>query len=699
MLTLNSIYGKLRKHNRKNYLLYIICNFMALLLITAYSAMMFSPTVQNVFPEGGDSRKQMIAVFLLSCFGCIVFTVYGASLFYRTKSKETGLFIALGTPGKQLKKFLLTEVLLLGGVSSFAGAALGIPFAWLIWNIFSLFVKSSEMALAFDLHCLLVSLLFMIVSSFFAFLLGLRFLKRVNVMDIINESHKNEPLPRVKSWYGFAGIILLLTGAVLGYGKTGFFINVLHRYPPAWTNLLYLPVFAGLYMILLHTVVHGWQIRRKNLYKGIISRSMMKFQGKQIVNNMLVITVLIAGGCFAIFYLPMLWISSSMESSSRTNSYIYHYRQDQELPGQKEVSQLAEKYGLSIKSWKSVPFINLASDGEKRIEEEDGKFHYEYTPMLSESNFFSESSFELLTGISVDIPSGIYCPITNQEEQHSYTLSSSFTKLTNPITEDTLTVAFGDYLHYNDLSGMVSYYVLDDEDYEAISQGLTDQWKEVMVFFNLKEKDNFAFAEELYNRIVNDTASNCEIPYYYDRIEKITAEEKGEVYWGDTEDMTQISFDQRDTSNFRMYWKYIPKFRILDQQDFFNTFAVFLMMFLFISIICMMAAMIIGYTRCITISVNNRYVFEDLKRLGASPRYLLREIKSQASKVFFAPSAVGLSIMYLLFSMIMLANDGRITSSEIYGLGGCFVLIIIFAFIIWLVYRFTLQKMIHSLHL
>ena len=53
------------------------------MLISAYSAMIFSPTILTVLPEGGDSRKQMIAIFVLALFGCTVFTVYAASLFFR----------------------------------------------------------------------------------------------------------------------------------------------------------------------------------------------------------------------------------------------------------------------------------------------------------------------------------------------------------------------------------------------------------------------------------------------------------------------------------------------------------------------------------------------------------------------------------------------------------------------------------------
>ena len=59
MMTMNQLENKLRRADRKQAVLYLFCNFVSLLLITAYSAMMFSPTVLLVLPEGGDSRKQM----------------------------------------------------------------------------------------------------------------------------------------------------------------------------------------------------------------------------------------------------------------------------------------------------------------------------------------------------------------------------------------------------------------------------------------------------------------------------------------------------------------------------------------------------------------------------------------------------------------------------------------------------------------
>ena len=171
------------------------------------------------------------------------------------------------------------------------------------------------------------------------------------------------------------------------------------------------------------------------------------------------------------------------------------------------------------------------------------------------------------------------------------------------------------------------------------------------------------------------------------------------MYWGDTDEMTKLSFDTPDSSDFRLYWTYMPDFRILNQNDFLRTTAVFLMMFLFIAIICLMSALIICYTRCITVALNNRYVFDDLQRLGASPAYLRREVRSQASRVFAVPSIVGMSAMYLLYSMILFANDNRITTSELAALGTCFAILLFIAALILVVYRVTLRQIRQRLNI
>ena len=265
MTTFSQVYAALRRKNKGQYVLLAGCSFFSVLLITAYACMMRAPTILSVLPEGGDSRKQVMMVFVLAVIGCAVFTTYAAGLFFRQKSRETGVFLALGATRRQLQTELGKELALISLCSCAAGAILGGPLAWGIWQLFRLFlVDSQEMALAFDPEAYLLSFAFAAYVVVMLFLLGGRAIRRTNIIDIVQESHTSEPIQEVKRWCGPVGIILVAVGALAGYLMPSFFIQVLRWYPPSVVDaVFYLPALVGMYMMLLHTVVNGWRKRHK----------------------------------------------------------------------------------------------------------------------------------------------------------------------------------------------------------------------------------------------------------------------------------------------------------------------------------------------------------------------------------------------------------------------------------------------------
>ena len=371
MTNFSEIYGQLRRGNGKKYVLLSGCCFFSVLLITAYVCMMRSPTILNVLPEGGDSRKQVMMVFALAVIGCAVFTTYAANLFFRQKSRETGVFLALGAKRSQLKRELDRELAVLSVGSCAAGAALGGPLAWGLWQVFRRFVVDTEqMRLSFDPKAHVFTAAFSVYVVAVLFLLGSRSIQKTNIMDVIQAARKTETVRTVPRWYGLAGILLLIAGGFLGYIMPTVFVLGLHWYPPeGLTAFFYLPALIGLYGILLHTVVNGWS-RKRSRYKDLISTSMMKFQGRQTVNNMLVMTLLIAGAYFASFYSPMLGVGTMMTIDARPVDYAYHYRADQSVPGEEEVRALAKAYGVTVTSWIEVPMARLAVDGYAHVETE-----------------------------------------------------------------------------------------------------------------------------------------------------------------------------------------------------------------------------------------------------------------------------------------------------------------------------------------
>lgn len=94
--------------------------------------------------------------------------------------------------------------------------------------------------------------------------------------------------------------------------------------------------------------------------------------------------------------------------------------------------------------------------------------------------------------------------------------------------------------------------------------------------------------------IVVHSDKACEIPNYYNRIVEMTADKKGKTYWVDTCDTSDINYQNTESFEFKLDWRYTPMFRILDIMEFNTNFAVFLMLFIFIAIICLAAVFVIA---------------------------------------------------------------------------------------------------------
>ena len=670
--------------------------FFSVLLTTAYVSMMRSPTILNVLPEGGDSRKQVMMIFVLAVIGCGVFTLYAAGLFFRQKSREAGIFLALGAKRSQLKRELLRELTILSLGSCTAGAVLGVPVAWCLWQLFRLcVVDSEEMALTFDPQAYVIPLAFTLFVFSACILLGNRSIRRTNIIDIVQESRKSEPIRNVPRWYGAVGILLLCLGGFLGYIMPSVFIRGLHWYPPeGFTAIFYLPALAGLYMILLHTVVNGWK-RKKHRYKDLIATSMMKFQGRQTVNNMLVMALLIAGAYFASFYSPMLGTGAMMTYAARPVDYAYHYRSDQDLPSEQEVRALAAEYGVTITSWAEVPMARLAVDGYAYVEKEGPMgvtWEKQYKEVLSSDLFLSESAYNALTGQKVDLLPGQISGVMDASGDGQGVFGGNAALVTNYLTGRQFPVTPAKTQKHDVLFGR---FVVDDADYADMTAGLTEDWREVMVFFNVEHcEETYDFAKALFNRIVDASGPEVAVLDYWDPVERdMDIGEKGSYYF----DESPLSYDQRDSSEFRLYWQYMPQFRVLDKADFVRTTAVFLILFIFIAIICFAAVFVIAFTRCMTIALTNKQVYDDMRKLGAPNAYLYASVRGQVSKVFLVPALTGTGLIYGFYAMIMYFNDNRLTTQELAGMAVCLALVAAVSALFYGVYRFTLRSVCRAL--
>ena len=701
----SEVYGLMRRRNKKQYALLVGCCFFSVLLITAYVCMMRAPTVLNVLPEGGDSRKQVMMIFILAVIGCAVFTTYASGLFLRQKSRETGVFLALGASRAQVRGELYRELGVISLSSCAAGAILGGPLAWILWQVFRLcVVDTEEMRLVFDPDAYMFSLAFSAFVIVMMFLLGSRSVKRTNIIDIVQESHKSEPIRDVPRWYGPAGIGLLALGGFLGYMSSSFFVVVLHWYPPeGLTAVFYVPALVGLYMILLHTVVNGWNGKRK-LYRDLIATSQMRFQGRQTVRNMLVMTLLIAGAYFGSFYAPTMGMGAMIGYDTRPVDYVYNFRADQDIPLEDEVRALAEEYGVTITDFAAAPMIRLAVDGDDHIEEEGPMgttWRKEYEEVMNSDLFLSASGYEALTGEHVELAPGELRSVVDVEgSKLGFDPDKRF--VTNYLTWEQLPVTSLEPLRFDSL---FARYVMNDEDFAALGAGLPEEWRETQVCFNVEDcEKTYDFAKALFNEIVDRSTMDVAQFDGWDPVIRDRDIAKKGFYFLDRENcaeagFTVIDYEQRDSSAFRLDWQYMPQFRVLDKQDFVKTMAVFLILFVFVAVVCFSAVFVIAYTRCMTIALTNRQVYDDLRRLGASNAYLRRSVRGQVKRIFLVPALAGTGLIYAFYTMIMYFNGSPvgITPSEAAGLLAAIGVIAAVSALMYAVYRLTLVQVCRAL--
>lgn len=693
-MTMSKIISKLRKNNIKNYYVLAFCITLSVLLVTSFALMFFSPTVMNILPEGGDSRKQGYMIFSIAIMGCGVFTTYASSLFYKYKSREFGILMALGEKKSKLKKVLLKELLFIVPVCLVVGVVLSIPTSYGIWKLFQIFiVDTKEMAYQFGATGIIFGIGFCVFVTLCIFINGVKFIKRSNIMDIIYEQRKSEVVKEIKSWTGIVGWVLVISGLFLGYGVPAIVVRVIGYNMPAIWNAVYLLSFIGLYMIMTHSIIYSKKGKNPSkYYKNIISTNMMRFSGRQTVKNMCVITFLIAGGLFAAFYGPTMMANLLVDIKNTTIDYSFYYKGSENQINKDEIYSLANNHDVSITDYYEVDAISLITNGYYRDYDENSMLIEEYAEKMQYNEFFRESDFNRVSGQNIDVVEGEYYRIiADGETEFIWHKWDDLDTITHPVTGDSMKVEFAGTVSFRPfLKEYQGKYVISDEDYLRLSENLELENHDKFVLFNVKNyEETYVFAKDLKDEIINRSSEDVAVSTSYDEYEKKVANENGKEYW-----YADVKLDlSSDNTQLFNEWKYYPMFKPLDSQDTVKNMAVFIMLFTYIAIICLAATAIIAYTRAVTIGLDNKQLFSDIKKLGANNKYIEKNIKKQLAKVFIYPTVIGSGFTYMIYITIFYGNSGgNISQGEFLGLLvglGIILLVILFMFV---VYKLSLKK-------
>lgn len=693
-MTMNKVYQKLRKNSKGQYALLSFCIFLSVVLITSFALMYFGPTVQEFLPQGGDTRKIASLLFGVTAVGCFIFTVYASQLFFRFKAREYGILMALGLEKKTLRSLLMKELCILAGVSSLAGLICSIPVSFGIWKIFETFIISGEqMQYRFGMTGMLAGILMTILLMFALSIVGWRFVKKSDVMEILRTQQKTEMVKEVKGWIFPAGIILAVAGIVLGAVVPSFTARILDVSMPAVWNGIYVLALIGIYMILLSAVAQSHLKRnKKKYYKNLVSVSLMRFTAKATTRNMCVVVLLLFVCCGSAFYGMQYTLNDFVMDSKTDRTFSMHYPVLEKQIGAREIQDTAEKYKMEVQNYAEADAANLVISYECRDFNEEGtKYLNIYKEDAKASLFLPETAFEQIYQTELDLKEGTYQTVCVKNYNGAFDFVDGLKSVKNPDTGVSRELQFGGRIEYDSLASMSDpfAYILNDSDYQDLSQGLQDQYREHLIFFDVADiESSYEFAKELLGQYMERTTelSNRQLGLW-NIWEKKLAEDAEETYGYDQE----LDMSPENTTVIQD-WKYAPMFNIIFEQDRMQMISVYVMLCMYICIIALAAIGVMTYVRSISVATDNKGIFESLTKLGADHAYQRMILKKQLAKIFLYPGIVGCGAGFLFSFMMDYTNDGRITAIEIKALGILLLLIAVFCFVLFSVYHVSLRK-------
>lgn len=696
-MTMNSLWSRLRKKNKKDYRQFQFCILFAMMLVSSYLMLMFSPLIQKALPEGGDSGKQVYMIFAIAVVGCTVFVWYAARLFLRYKSREIGIFMALGAEKSMLSGSLQAELFKLLCIYALEGIAAGAAVAFLGGKVIEQATKSvQDYRFAYSVQGLLASVAYGLVLFLFIAALAQKAMKRTDIMAVINEQRKQEPFRKtVTKRYFTVGVILIFTGIFMGYFVPQFAGRVLGIFLGGVMNLFYGLTALGIYRVLVYSVSSRRRGRNpQKYYNHLLNYGMMKFQGASVVRNMLVIVLLVLGGMYSLCYIPQMGFAAFEQEQSYEDEYSFRYLQNARGLTKERIELLAQEYQVEIQDYREGEFIRIKGSGVNRDSNEQGLLTEEYYDDYAEYDCTSAAEYEKLTGIHLEIPKGSYYLICNKGTMENIWFRfGDMDKLYREAEDNYLPVKYLGNTEYQALAitpgsglGEASRFVLNNEDYQQLREGLPAKALETQLLFNTRDSGREgSFAKALYREFALNISPEMDVMDYYNACE---AERRGEDYAYKT---GEAVFDP-DLPAKETDWQFKPVLAPLLRESNIMGMAVRFLLFLYVSVICFAAAGIIGYTRSQSVCISNEQLFRDIEKLGADRTYCRWLLKKQVAKVYVLPTVIGVALALFYEISILYGNDGHMMNAEYKTLAAALALGSLAALYQGVMYRKSLKQ-------
>ncbi|MBY0122772.1 ABC transporter permease [Bacillus sp. S/N-304-OC-R1] len=203
------------KGNFQKYSSYFLSSTFTVCIFYLFSAFIFHPSVK------GQKINELISVLLIACeivivFFTVFFVIYSNSAFMKSRKKEFGLLKLIGLENKQIERLVFFEftVISIGAIG--AGTLFGILFSKLFFmGINAILQLEFPITFTVPQNAVLTTLIVFFVLFELITFLGLRDVRKSEIIELVNASKKPKEPPAYSRMLIILGFVLLIGGYAL----------------------------------------------------------------------------------------------------------------------------------------------------------------------------------------------------------------------------------------------------------------------------------------------------------------------------------------------------------------------------------------------------------------------------------------------------------------------------------------------------
>lgn len=201
------------KRNARAYFAYFLSSAFMVMIFFSFAVFIYHPMIVASEMHRMTKAGMVAAEYVIFVFA-FFFVLYSISVFLKSRNKEFGLLLMLGAKPSQLNRLVFLENILIGTGAIASGIGLGMLLSKLFLLLAARITETPELPFYWPWKAMLLTAcafvaLFLVISA-----MTLLFVRKRNVLELLQGSAKPKTEPRASIWLVLLGIALLATGYI-----------------------------------------------------------------------------------------------------------------------------------------------------------------------------------------------------------------------------------------------------------------------------------------------------------------------------------------------------------------------------------------------------------------------------------------------------------------------------------------------------